>query len=237
MKRVRLWRLVLAIFILLPLAAVRPDTPASASAPATQTPTRWEKEIAAYEAADRSAPPAAGGIVFVGSSSIRLWKTLPQDFPEYPVLNRGFGGCELSDCVFYAPRIVLPYKPRLIVVHAGTNDIANGKTPEQVFADFKAFVTLARAALPETRIAFISINPSPRRWAQRAAQQQANALIRDYIATAANMDYIDIWGALLGPDGTPRPELYQPDRLHNNAAGYKIRVAVVRPHLAPVPTP
>ncbi|HEX3997726.1 MAG TPA: SGNH/GDSL hydrolase family protein [Pirellulales bacterium] len=205
-----------------------------AGKPAKSPSLRWEREIRAFEAADKKSPPPQGAVLFIGSSSIRMWKTLAQDFPDYKVINRGFGGSELADSVYYADRIVIPYKPRLIVLFAGTNDINAGKSPQTVFDDFKAFVARVRGALPDTRIAYLSISPAPSRWSQADKQKEANRLIRDYIATEKkNLDYIDLWDQFLGPDGKPREDLFLLDRLHNNAAGYKIRAAAVRPHLAP----
>jgi len=201
---------------------------------------RWERDIQAFEAADKKSPPPQGAVLFVGSSSIRRWKSLAQDFPEYKTINRGFGGSELADSVYYADRIVIPYKPRLVVLFAGTNDIAAGKSPQTVFADFKAFVAKVRPALPETRIAYLSISPAPSRWSQADKQKEANRLIREYIdaenksSGKKQLDFIDLWDQFLGPDGKPREDLFLPDRLHNNAAGYKIRAAAVRPHLAPI---
>jgi len=209
--------------------------PPAASAPSRSASEKWESEIAAFEQADRRAPPPSGGIVFVGSSTIRLWKSLADDFRDYPVINRGFGGSELADSVYFADRIVIPYKPRLVVLFAGTNDINAGRSPQQVCDDFKAFVAKVRAALPETRIAYLSISPAPVRWSQADRQQEANRLIQEVIRQGDNLDYIDEWSQFLGPDGKPREELFQPDRLHSNEAGYKLRAQIVRPHLAPPP--
>ena len=105
---------------------------------------RWERTIRAFEAADRQSPPRSGAVLFVGSSSIRLWKTLPQDLPQYRVINRGFGGSQIADCTYFADRIVIPYKPSAIILHAGSNDLVAGKSPERVCADFKAFVQKVR---------------------------------------------------------------------------------------------
>src|SRR5438093_1816424 len=121
---------------------------------------RFDAEIAAFEARDRTNPPPKNAILFIGSSSIRMWKTLAQDFPEHKVINRGFGGSEISDSVHFADRIVVPYRPTMIVMYAGGNDINAGKNPERVAADFKAFVEKVRTKLPETRIAYISIAPN-----------------------------------------------------------------------------
>jgi lysophospholipase L1-like esterase len=229
-------RLVMRIALFAPLAPLWLSTsPANAQAvPKTAEPapsTRFEKAILAFEEVDRTAPPPRGAILFVGASSTRLWKTLAQDFPGYTVINRGFGGSQMADALYYADRIVIPYRPKLIVVQEGGNDINAGKTPEQVLAGFQAFVTKVRAELPETRIAFTSLSPSPARWEQAEKQKRANQLVREYVLAGKNLDYIELWDQFLGPDGKPREELFVQDRLHNNESGYKIRAEVVRPHL------
>lgn len=194
-------------------------------------PERWQKAITAFETADQASPPPQGAILFIGSSTIVRWKTLARDFPEQPVINRGFGGSQIADSVFYADRIVVPYRPRLIVLRAGGNDIHAGKTPEQVAADFRSFVERVRAELPDVRIAYMTINASPSRWANVEREKKANELIKAYIEAGKNLDYIDTWDATLGADGKPREELYVADRLHFNDEGYKILTAIVRKHL------
>jgi CubicO group peptidase (beta-lactamase class C family)/predicted glycoside hydrolase/deacetylase ChbG (UPF0249 family)/lysophospholipase L1-like esterase len=191
----------------------------------------WEKEIRAFELADQASPPPQGAILFIGSSSTRLWKTLARDFSDHQVINRGFGGSQIADSVYFADRIVIPYQPHMIVLQAGGNDISAGKTPEQVLADFRAFVEKVRAKLPGTRIAFVAISPSPLRWAQAPRQKKANLLIEEFIRAGKDLDFIALWDQFLGPDGNPRADLFLFDRLHNNAQGYKIRADVVRPHL------
>ena len=191
----------------------------------------WEREIQAFEKADRANAPPQGAVVFVGSSTIRKWTTLARDFPEHKVLNRGFGGCQIADCTLYADRIVIPYNPRLIVLRAGGNDINAGKTPEQVRDDFQAFVTKVRAKLPKVRIAYMTINASPSRWNNVEREKKANQLIKDFIAKGVNLDYIDTFDATMGANGKPRVELFVKDRLHFNAEGYKILASVVRSHL------
>ena len=126
-------------------------------------PEQWKAEIDRFTAADAAHPPQSQGVLFVGSSTIRKWTSLAKDFPAVPVINRGFGGSELSDSVFYADRIAIPYRPRLIVVYAGDNDLARGKTPAIVHGDFRAFCAKIHAALPQTRILFVAIKPSPSR--------------------------------------------------------------------------
>jgi lysophospholipase L1-like esterase len=191
----------------------------------------FEPEIRRLEAADRTNPPPQNAILFIGSSGIRFWTTLQKDFPDFPVINRGFGGSHISDSVYYADRIVIPYKPRLIVFRAGINDIHAGKTPEQVLHDFDAFVQKVRAKLPKVRIAFLSINPSLKYWNLIATERKANELVKAYIAAGENLEYIDISTAMLGADGKPRPELYVKDGLHNTAEGYRLWTSLVRPHL------
>ncbi|MEA3213218.1 MAG: hypothetical protein QOE70_6275 [Chthoniobacter sp.] len=210
------------------LAFVHFLTVARAESPAAHP---FEKEIAAYEAADKASPPPQGAIVFTGASGIRLWKTLAEDFPGLTVVNRGFGGSQVSDSVYFAERIVIPYHPKAVVIQAGGNDINAGKTPEQVLADFEAWVTKVRAALPEVRLVYLGQGPSPARWAQREKQQQANQLVRDYIAKGKNLFFVDIWAACLGADGQPRPELYVADKLHPSAEQYQIRAKLIRPAL------
>jgi lysophospholipase L1-like esterase len=192
---------------------------------------RWEREIRAFEAADRVSRPAQDAILFIGSSTIRRWTTLTQDFPEYKVLNRGFGGCQIADCTYHADRIVIPYKPRLIILRAGGNDIHAGKTPEQVRDDFRAFIEKVRAKLPKVRIAYMTIDATPARWANVEREKKANQLITEYITRGENLDFIDTGDATMSAEGKPREELFVGDRLHFNAEGYKILALVVRPHL------
>ena len=194
-------------------------------------PARWADDIRAFEEADRQRQPQPGSILFVGSSSIRLWKTLAGDFPGVPVINRGFGGSQLSDAIHYIDRIVLPYRPRQIVVYAGSNDIAAGEPAEQVAADFRQFVSLVHRALPETRVAFIAIAPNEARWNLMPAFTRANELVRQYVRTDPRLAYIDVVPHMLGDDGRPKSGLYVEDRLHMNANGYALWTTLVRPYL------
>lgn len=192
---------------------------------------KWEAEILGFEASDRTNPPPKRAVLFIGSSSIRYWKTLAQDFPRHRVINRGFGGSELSDSLHYAKRIVLPYKPRMIVMYAGGNDIHRGKTPERVLSDFKTFVATVHAALPGTKIAWISIAPSPARWSEVDKVRAANALVADYARRQRHVEYIDVFSHMLGPDGLPRAEIFDADRLHLNEKGYALWTRVVKRYL------
>lgn len=194
-------------------------------------PRRFEEAIVAFETADKTNPPPHGAILFIGSSSIRRWTTLAQDFPEHKVINRGFGGSHLGDSVFYADRIVIPYQPKLVVMYAGGNDINFGKTPDRVLSDFKAFVKKVRAALPKTRITYISIGISPSRWKDVEQVKAANKMIADYIKSDEKLAFIDFFPSVLGSDGKPKPDIFVSDKLHMNAKGYAILTEKVRPYL------
>ena len=215
---------ILPLILLLALTQVRADDRPAAS-------VKWENEIAAFEKADREHPPEKGGIVFVGSSSIRLWKTLAQDFPGLPVLNRGFGGSEIADSVAFAERIVIPYAPRQVVLYAGGNDLNAGKPVEKVIADFKAFAGKIRTALPEAEIDYISIAGNPARWAQVEKVKAVNLAIEAWIKEQPRMKFIDVFSKMLGADGLPKPDIFVEDKLHMNAAGYAIWKEVVGPFL------
>ena len=188
---------------------------------------RWDHEIAAFEAREATNPPPKDAVLFVGSSSIRLWKTLAQDFPEMKVINHGFGGSQIADSVHFAERIVIAHKPRMVVMYSGGNDINAGKLPEQVAGDFKAFVRKVHGRLPETPIAYISIAPNPARWSQIERVKQANNLIREFIKTDKRLKFIDVFPHMLGEDGQPLPDIFVADRLHMNEKGYAIWKRVV----------
>lgn len=190
----------------------------------------WEAAIAEFEAADRISPPPSGEIVFVGSSSIRLWD-VEKYFPGLRIINRGFGGSQLSDAVRYAERIVIPYKPRIVVVYAGDNDIYGGMTSEEVAVNFEQFVRVVRAKLPEVRIVFIGIKPSLQRWDVVERMRLANEIIRGYAEHDDNVAFVDVDHAMLGWDETPRRELFVADGLHLTAHGYELWSALLRPLL------
>lgn len=192
---------------------------------------RWEDAIRAFEAADAESPPPTGANLFLGSSSIRLWE-LGADFEGYPVLRRGFGGSRIADSILHAHRIVIPYRPRVIVFYAGDNDIAGGLSPERVRDDFRDLVVLLRPFLPETRIAFIAIKPSIARWHLAGDMRLANDLIRAFADGEPLVDFVDVWPGMLGEDGTPRAELLAPDGLHLSRDGYRVWADLVRPYLA-----
>jgi lysophospholipase L1-like esterase len=193
-------------------------------------PDRWEPAIRRFEELDKKQPPPKDGILFLGSSSIVGWD-VKKSFPDLTVLNRGFGGSQVADSVRYADRIVLPYRPRVIVFYAGDNDIAAGKTPQQVLADFQSLVRKVRAALPTTRIVYVAIKPSLARWRLIEKMRQANRLIQAEAQTDPQLAFVDVDRPMIGPDGKPRPELFKKDGLHLNDQGYRLWSELVRPHL------
>jgi lysophospholipase L1-like esterase len=191
---------------------------------------RWEKEVAAMEARDAKQMPPQGGVLFIGSSSIRLWD-LKKSFPDLKAVNHGFGGSQTADSVRYFERLVTPVAPKTIVLYAGDNDIAAGKSPEQVANDFAAFHSLVRKMLPETRLIFLPIKPSPSRWKMIEKQREANRLIREQIAKDPKAVYVEIEKPMLGEDGQPRPELFRDDKLHMTEKGYEVWTSLLTPLL------
>ena len=159
-----------------------------------------------------------------------MWKTLEQDFPQYHVINRGFGGSQISNSfISLSHRDSLPAARDCF--HAGGNDINAGKSAETVFNDFEMFVTKVREKLPRTKIAYISIAPNPARWSQLDRIREANRLIHDYTAKHAGLSFIDVFLPMLGSDGQPKAGIYLDDKLHMNARGYAIWTRVVGEHL------
>ena len=182
----------------------------------------WEKEINAFLAFDKRTPPKKGAVLFVGSSSIRGWRTLADDFPGFETLNRGFGGSHLEDVIHYAPQIVYPYKPKLIVLYAGENDLTAGKPVDSVFADFRRFISDVHEKSPKTRVIYISAKPSPARWKLAPVFSELNSLIKREIEKDRRLHFVDIWTPMLSPDGKPNEAIFLADKLHMNADGYRI---------------
>lgn len=182
----------------------------------------WEKEIAAFTAADKLESPKKGKILFVGSSSIRGWRTLKEDFPGLHIINRGFGGSHLEDINFYADKIIFPYKPKLTVLYAGENDLVAGKSVETVFADFKKFVSLMKNNLPKSRLIVISLKPSPARWEYAPKFKQLNLLLKSETEKDKRFLFVDVWSPMLDAKGEPLKNIFFGDALHLNVDGYKI---------------
>ena len=203
-------------------AGERPETGAN----------RWEDQVRAYEAQDVKSPPPEGAVLFVGSSSVRMWKRIPDDFKPMTAIARGIGGSQVSDQIHYADRLVIRYQPAQIVFYAGDNDVWAGKTPERILTDYKTFVAKVRKVLPHVPIHFLAIKPSPRRTKVWPQAKEANRLIREYAGTEASLTYIDVATPMLGVDGAPRTDIFLKDMLHLNRKGYAVWIPLVKAALA-----
>jgi lysophospholipase L1-like esterase len=202
-----------------------------ANAQTNDRPHPFEANVLAYERADKTNPPPRGAILLAGDSQFYRWKTVAEDLPGYTIINRGIDSFQISDQLYYADRLVVAYKPRMIVLHVGGNDVHGGRSAASILADFKAFVGHVWPLLPQVPIAFSSITPGPGRWEEAARRKEANEAIKQYVATQQGLLYIDLWDAMLTPDGKPREDLWVADRVHSNHAGYLIRVKIMLPLL------
>jgi lysophospholipase L1-like esterase len=220
----------LSFVALLIISDVRTSVPACIAADDTTAANRWEPNIRRFEERDRRQMPPADGFLFVGSSSIVGWN-LPKCFPDMPVINRGFGGSQIADSVHFAERIIIPYRPRVVVLYAGDNDIAKGKSPQTVLADYRAFVDKIRAPLPKTKIVFVAIKPSISRWRLVDKMREANRLIREVTDDDPLQEFVDIDTPMIGSDGKPMADLFKSDGLHLNEDGYQLWSSLVKPHL------
>ena len=200
---------------------------------AMNEPDFWASEIEAFEAADATAPPEPGRILFTGSSSIRLWETLERDMAPMQVLNRGFGGAHMSHVVHFADRVITPYAPRALVIYVGDNDIGAGKTPETVVADFQALVAYVRADQPELPIYYITIKPSRLRWDLWPLMDETNDRIARIADADPRMTVLDIGAPMLelGDGDAPPADLFWIDGLHLTEKGYALWTEVVQPRL------
>lgn len=194
-------------------------------------PERWAETMLRFTEGDAINPPPKGGVLFVGSSSIRLWN-LAESFPGLPVINRGFGGSQVEDSVYYVESLVLKHEPRIVVLYAGDNDIAAKKSPSDVFDDFRVFVRKIHERIPRTKIVFVAIKPSLKRWELIDKIREANDRILRFTAADARLEFVDVDKPMLGLDQKPRPELFRDDGLHLNAEGYALWTKLVSPYLS-----
>ena len=187
----------------------------------------FEPEIRQFELADRQTPPPRGPVLFVGSSSIRLWTNLPAVFPGNPVLNRGFGGSTMRDLLLHFDRVVTPYRPQMIVVYEGDNDLARGATPGAVASDVLEFLDRVERQLTGTPVILLGVKASPSRRSLMQAQRDLNARMAGFARRRPNIEFADTFTVVLGPDGEPDPAYFEPDALHLNAAGYAAWTPVI----------
>ena len=214
-----------SIFCMLALHLIVTDTIA-------QKPAFYD-EIQAFKKQDSAAMPPKNAILFVGSSSFRLWTTLPDDFRMHSVINRGFGGSSLPDVIRYANDIIVPYQPAQVLIYCGDNDLAASDTvtAQIVFDRFHRLFDTIRNQLPNAAIGFVSIKPSPSRAHLLPKVIAANEKIRDFLKTQPRAAYIDVYSAMVDQQGVPNPDLFVSDRLHMNQKGYAIWVEKIGPYL------
>jgi lysophospholipase L1-like esterase len=196
-------------------------------------PLRFAPEIDDFTLWDGKNSPPPGPVLFVGSSSIRLWSSAAA-FPGCGIVNRGFGGAQISDVQHFYEAVVARYRPRAILFYAGDNDVWAGKSPGRVLEDFQEFVETVRRDQPDAPIYFLAIKPSPRRWHLWRDMEEANGLIRAWAGSQGNVVYVDVATPMLGADGRPRPELFAEDDLHLNEAGYEVWKSVLAGPLTPL---
>ncbi len=190
-------------------------------------------EIQSFKKQDSAAMPAKNSILFVGSSSFRMWTTIKDDFRMHSVINRGFGGSSLTDVIRYADEIIFPYQPAQVVIYCGENDLAASDTvtAQIVFDRFQQLFNMIRKQFPETAVAFVSIKPSPSRAHLLPKVIAANTLIKDFLKAQTKAAYIDVFSAMVDQQGNPKPDLFVDDKLHMNQKGYAIWVEIIGPYL------
>lgn len=226
LRRTFLWLVLFAV----PAVSVARDPPADPD------PNRFATETEAFQDLDSKNSVPADPVLFLGSSSIRMWRT-HDSFPNLPVINRGFGGSHICDVIYFADRVLLPYKPRVIVFYAGDNDIAAGKSARRVLDDYRRLVDLVHQRLPATKIIFLAIKPSTQRWSFWPETKRANELIRAFSQADKRLLFADAATPLLRPDGSPDDSLFLNDKLHLNPQGYELWTRALAPLLQQVLEP
>ena len=196
-----------------------------------QGPERWEETIRTFEEQDAENPVAPGAILFVGSSSIAKWQNVSDYFPDHQIINRGFGGSEFSDLLYYADRVIDPYQPSKIFIYEGDNDIANGEQPKEILREAQQLREMIRHQLGATPIVFISPKPSLARWELKDQYEQLNAMLKKYADQEKNTEFADVWTPAIGQDGRVVDHIFLEDSLHMNAAGYEIWQKALAPYL------
>jgi len=192
-------------------------------------PDRWKSDIQSFIDKDKqNPPPPQNAVLFIGSSSIRMWDT-KKFFPDVNNINRGFGGSYVSDSLFFADKIIIPYKPRAIVFYAGDNDSVDNKSSEMILADIQSLIIKVRESLPNTKFIIISIKPSIQRWQYWQQMFKTNKMIENFIKEQQNMYFVDVSKVMLDSTGQPVKDLYKEDGLHLSDKGYELWTSLVKP--------
>lgn len=190
-------------------------------------------EVRLYQQNDILNPPKKQSILFVGSSSFRLWKDYQSYFPDFNIINRGIGGSSLPDIIRYANEMIISYQPKQIVIYCGENDFASSDTItyNHVVSRFINLFSIIRKDLPLVHISFISIKPSPSRWKYSDQFITANTTIQQFLHNQSNTSFINVWDAMLDSNRKPLFNIYKSDSLHMNANGYDIWKKLITPYL------
>jgi lysophospholipase L1-like esterase len=198
-----------------------------------ETHLRFWSNIQKFKKQDEKSFPPQHAILFIGSSSLKKWKHLQDDFPGYTIINRGFGGSTLLDLIRYADDIVFPYHPKQVVIYCGENDLASSETVTagEVLGRFKALFTTIRGKFPDLPVIYISMKPSPRHRHLLPKMKEGNQLIKDFLAMQKNAVFIDVYQPMLDDSGQPLPEIFLGDGLHMNAKGYALWKQILEPFL------
>ena len=204
-------------------AGLRADTP-------PPDPARFDKEVTSILDRESGQPPAQGGILFIGSSNIRKWP-LKTGFPNLDLINHGFGGSQTTDCTFFFDKLVTPFHPKLVVFHAGGNDLAAGRSPEQIAGDVETFIRKVHTELPDAKIIYVGLFPAPSRWQLMDKYHETTKLITAFVKSDRKVTFLNPEKPLLSKEGKIRPELYEDDRLHLNAQGYAIMTKFIAPYI------
>lgn len=233
-RHLKAWaaRIVLICFLPCGARTLMAQTPTVATPPPTvaSQPPFWN-EIAEFKHKDSIQHPPANAILFVGSSSFRKWTSVQADFPGHTIINRGFGGSTFDDLIRYAKDIVYPYRPRQIVIYCGDNDLAEGEKGKKVYKRFVKLYDMIRKHLGSVDIVFVSIKPSPSREKLMSEMEEANDLIRNFIAERSHAAFVDVYHLMLNAHGHPMDDLFIADKLHMNEKGYKLWQQAILPYL------
>lgn len=163
-----------------------------------------------------------GGVVFTGSSSIRLWSSLERDFPKTNAINTGFGGSQAHELLHYLDPLVIRYAPKKVFIYIGENDINGGKSLRQIVTEISLIIDRIQSELPDVELYFIGVKPSPSRWEKSGQMQALNAEMNTMALSKGNVTFISVWEKMLDKNEQPKESLFTEDRLHMNAKGYKI---------------
>ena len=192
---------------------------------------RFKEEVEALSEKYQQVNWEKGGVVFTGSSSIRLWKTLENDFPKANIINTGFGGSQTHELILYLDELVISFEPKKVFIYVGENDINAGKSVRQIINEYGVILGRVSASNPEVAFYFIGVKPSPSRWDKKGQMEALNTEIQKIAQSKENVTYIDVWTTMLDKDGNPNETLFVEDRLHMNAKGYEIWKKAVKPYL------